>query len=84
MNITLKEYQVGFGYKNKLIYENTTGDIDIFRSSLLKRLGNVKGGCNKSKDELKEIKLIVISEPTLRRMEQKINRLDRWSIEIKE
>lgn len=84
MIVKLDECQVGFGYKNRLTYENTTSDIDTFRSSFLKRLGNVKGGCNKSKDELKEIKLIVISEPTLKNMEQKINRLDRWNIKIKE
>lgn len=84
MIIILKEHQVGFGYKDKLIYEKDIETIEDFKSSFLKRLGNVKANCNKSDRELRKIKPIVKSETDIKAVIISINQLDRWSIEIKE
>lgn len=77
MITTLKEYEVGFGYKNKLIYKKDVESIDDFKTSFLKRLGNVKGNCIKSEGELRKIKPIVKSEVSFKEMKSKINELDR-------
>ena len=84
MIITLKEHQVGFGYKDKLIYEKDIETIKDFKSSFIKRLGNTKANCNKSERELRKIKPIVKSETDIKAIVRSINQLDRWSIEVKE
>lgn len=84
MNIILREHKIGFGYEDKLEYSKDIGSIDDFKSSFLKRLGNVKGSSNKSNKEYQKIKPIVKSGNSIKEIEEEINRLYRWKIEIKE
>lgn len=84
MIIILKEHQVGLGYKNKLVYERNIETIEDFKSSFIKRLGNIKENCNKSERELRKIKPIVKSETDIKAIVRSINQLDRWSIEVRE
>lgn len=84
MIITLKEHKTEFGYKDKLVYSKDIKSIDDFKSSFLKRLGNIKGSSNKSNKEYQKIKPIVKSETDIKAIVRSINQLDRWYIEVKE
>lgn len=84
MIITLKEHKIEFGYKDKLVYEKDIETLEDFKSSFLKRLGNIKGSSNKSNKEYQKIKPIVKSGNSIKEIVEEINRLYRWKIEIKE
>ncbi|WP_202809249.1 hypothetical protein [Staphylococcus equorum] len=84
MIITLKEHKIEFGYEDKLVYSKDIESTDDFKSSFLKRLGNIKGSSNKSDKEHKKIKPIVKSGNSIKEITEEINRLYRWKIEIKE
>ena len=84
MRVALKEHKIGFGYKDKLVYSKDIESIDDFKSSFLKRLGNIEGSSNKSNKEYQKIKPIVKSGNSIKEIAEEINRLYRWNIEIKE
>lgn len=83
MKVTLKEHKIEFGYKDKLVYSKDIESLDDFKSSFLKRLGNIKGSSNKSNKEYQKIKPIVKSGNSIKEIAEEINRLYRWNIEIK-
>lgn len=84
MRVTLKEHKIEFGYEDKLVYSKDIESTDDFKSSFLKRLGNIKGSSNKSNKEYQKIKPIVKSGNSIEEIVEEINRLYRWNIEIKE
>ena len=84
MIITLREHKIEFGYEDKLVYSKDIKSIYDFKSSFLKRLGNIKGSSNKSDKEYQKIKPIVKSGNSIKEIVEEINRLYRWKIEIKE
>ena len=83
MKVRLYEYYPDNGcYMIALEYEKHDNSINNFKESFLKRLGNIQGKSNASEKERQKIKPIVKSWYTLKGIEQKINTLDRWKIEI--
>lgn len=82
MIVKLYEYYPSVGYVVVLEYEKHDNSVNNFKNSFLKRLGNLQGDSNKNEKERQKIKPIVKSWYTLKGIEQKINKLDRWKIEI--
>ena len=83
MRVILKEHKIEFGYEDKLVYSKDIESLEEFKSSFLKRLGNIKGSSNKSNKEYQKIKPIVKSGNSIKEITEEINRLYRWNIEIK-
>lgn len=84
MIVTLREHKIEFGYEDKLVYSKDIDSLDDFKTSFLKRLGNIKGSSNKSNKEYQKIKPIVKSGNNIKEIAEEINCLYKWKIEIKE
>ncbi len=84
MEVTLKEYHVDLQrYLISLEYEKEVTNLDEFKESFLKRLGNIHGDNRTSGRELMTIKPIVWEEDSLFSIVSKINQLRRWRIEVR-
>ena len=81
--VKLKEYRVDQqSYSTKLEYEKNINNLEEFKESFLKRLGNVQASSNSNRLELKNIKPIVWRNDNLSEIVNSINKLHRWNIEV--
>lgn len=81
--VKLKEYGVDHqSYITKLEYEKNINNLEEFKESFLKRLGNVQASSNSNRSELKKIKPIVWRNDNLSEIVNSINKLHRWDIEV--
>ena len=83
VNVRLKEYNVDIQrYLISLKYEKEVVNLDEFKDSFLKRLGNIHADNKTSGKELATIKPIVWEEDSIFGIVTRINKLRRWRIEV--
>lgn len=84
MKVTLKEYHVDLQrHLISLEYEKEINNLEEFKESFLKRLGNIRADNRTSGRELMTIKQIVWEEESILSIVSRINQLRRWRIEVR-
>lgn len=84
MKVTLKEYHVDLQrHLISLEYEKEINNLEEFKESFLKRLGNIRADNRTSGRELMTIKPIVWEEESILSIVSRINQLRRWRIEVR-
>lgn len=83
MRVILKEYKISFGYFIVLDFEKDVIDLDGLKTSIVKRLGNVRASTKENSRQLNFIKPAIKESKSVEEMIQRVNRLSRWNIEIK-
>lgn len=83
ISVTLKEYHVDLQrHLISLEYEKEINNLEEFKESFLKRLGNIHADNKTSGRELATIKPIVWEEDSINGIVTRINKLRRWRIEV--
>lgn len=83
MRVILKEYKISFGYFISLDFEKDVIDLDGLKTSIVKRLGNVRASTKENSRQLNFIKPAIKESKSVEEMVQRVNRLSRWNIEIR-
>lgn len=83
VKVALKEFIIDSQYhETKLEYAKEVSNLEEFKESFLKRLGNVGADSNSSTKELRKIKPIVKEHDNISDIVLNINKLRRWEVKI--